>query len=125
MIFADVGRGLCVLGLVLVGSEGKLWVALLRNIGATQQTDIQRGLGPKVESLFRNVERERNALAKCWRNPRREIRDFVGGVNALIQMSRLPDCPIEDISYTVRRSLNAVLHDSHHLSRMRLHVVSA
>lgn len=141
---------------------------LLRKFGPTQQTDIQRGIGPKVETLFRNVERERNALAKylpllevvarrhppAWRHMvslyerssanagpsrakraveqylklparpgeeqereeawrklaelRRETGDFVGEVNALIEMSRLPDCPIEDISYAVRRFLNSL-----------------
>lgn len=140
---------------------------LLRKFGAMQQTDIQHGIGPKVESLFRNVERERNTLPKylpilevvarryppAWRHMvalyerssddssakakrtveqylqlpirlgdereredawrklaelRRETGDFVGEVNALIQMSRLPNCPIEDITYTVRRFLNSL-----------------
>jgi hypothetical protein len=141
---------------------------LLRKFGATQQTDIQHGIRPKVESLFRNVERERNVLAKylpvlevvarryppAWRHTvalyersstnegiskakrtveqylqlpaqqgderereaawrklaalRRETGDFVGEVNALIEMSRLPNCPIEDTTYTVRRFLNSL-----------------
>ena len=141
---------------------------LLRKFGTTQQTDIQHGIGPKVESLFRNVERERNALTKyqpvlevvarryppAWRHMvslyerssanggpgrvkraveqylklparpgeerereeawrklaelRRETGDFVGEVNALIEMSRLPSCPIEDLTYTVRRFLNSL-----------------
>lgn len=140
---------------------------LLRKFGAMQQTDIQHGIGRKVESLFHNVERERNALTKylpilevvarryppAWRHMvtlherssdgssakakrtveqylqlparhgdereredawrklaqlRRETGDFVGEVNALFQMSRLPNCPIEDITYTVRRFLNSL-----------------
>lgn len=36
----------------------------LRKFGATQQTDIQHGIKPKVENLFRSVERERGALEK-------------------------------------------------------------
>ena len=141
---------------------------LLHKFGATQQTDIQHGIRPKVENLFRNVARERNALAKylpvlevvarryppAWRHMvslyegssanggsakakrtveqylqlptmpgderereaawrklaelRRETGDFVGEVNALIEMSRLPDCPIEDITHTARRFLNSL-----------------
>ncbi len=141
---------------------------LLRKFGATQQTDIQHGIRPKVESLFRNVKRERDALTKylpmlevvtrryppAWRHMvslyeqssanggpakakraveqylqlpvrpgderdredawrklaelRRETGDFVGEVNALIEMSRLPNCPIEDITYTTRRFLNSI-----------------
>jgi tetratricopeptide (TPR) repeat protein len=37
---------------------------LLHKFGATQQTDIQRGIKPKVENLFRNVESERGAFNK-------------------------------------------------------------
>lgn len=150
---------------------------LLRKFGATQQTDIQRGIRPKVESLFRNVERERDALAKylpilevvarryppAWRHMvalyerssanggpvkakrtveqylqlpasqgderereeawrklaelRRQTGDFVGEVNALIEMSRLPSCPIEDIAYTVRRFLNSLAKERDAWSR--------
>lgn len=141
---------------------------LLRKFGATQQTDISHGIKPKVEHLFRNVENEREALAKylpilevvarryppAWRHMvalyerslengglakakrtveqylqlpaqpgderereeawrklaelRRQTGDFVGEVNALIEMARLPTCPIEDITYTVRRFLNSL-----------------
>ena len=141
---------------------------LLYKFGATQQTDIQHGIKPKVESLFRNVERERNALTKylpmlevvarryppSWRHMvalyerssenggpakakrtveqylqlparhgdereredawrklaelRRNTGDFVGEVNALIELSRMPNCPIEDITYTARRFLNSL-----------------
>jgi tetratricopeptide (TPR) repeat protein len=140
---------------------------LLRKFGAMQQTDIQHGIGPRIDNLFRNVKSEPNALTKylpilevvtrgyppAWRHMvslyersssegslakaqrtveqylqfparpgderereeawrklaelRRETGDFVGEVNALIQMSRIPNCPIEDITYTVRRFLNS------------------
>jgi hypothetical protein len=150
---------------------------LLHKFGATQQTDIQHGIGPKVESLFRNVERERTALIKylpvlevvarryppAWRHMvalyqrssangsptsakraveqylqlparpgeerereeawrtlaelRRETGHFVGEVNALIEMSRLPDCPIEDITYTARRFLNSLAKERDAWSR--------
>jgi tetratricopeptide (TPR) repeat protein len=141
---------------------------LLHKFGPTQQTDIPRGIKPKVESLFRNVQSERDALTKylpilevvarryppAWRHMvalyerssanggpanakrtveqylqlparrgderereeawrklaelRRQTGDFVGEVNALIEMSRLPNCPIEDITYTARRFLNSL-----------------
>ncbi len=141
---------------------------LLRKFGPTQQTDIQRGISPKIESLFRNVRDERDALSKylpildvvtrryppAWRDMvslyerpsttdrpgrakraveqylqlptrpgdereredawrklaelRQESGDFVGEVNALIEMSRLPNCPIEDLTYTTRRFLNSL-----------------
>lgn len=150
---------------------------LLHKFGATQQTDIQHGIGPKVESLFRNVERERNTLTKylpvleilarryppAWRHMvslyersstdgspakakravekylqlparpgeerereeawrklaelRRETGNFVGEVNALIEMSRLPNCPIEDITYTARRFLNSLYKERDAWSR--------
>lgn len=37
---------------------------LLYKFGPTQQTDVQHGIRPKVNTLFRNVERERGALTK-------------------------------------------------------------
>lgn len=156
---------------VLPASDGRLKntvqqdLELLRKFGPTQQTDIQHGIKPKVENLFRNVERERDALTKylpmlevvarryppSWRHmvalyerssdadslskakqavvqylqlpPRSgdeqeridawrklaELRgrtgDFVAEVDALLEMCRLPGCPIEDVSYSARRVL--------------------
>lgn len=53
-------------------------------------------------------EREREDAWRKLAELRRETGNFVGEVNALIEMSRLPSCPIGDITNTARRFLNSL-----------------